>query len=207
MKYVILAFSWTAWCTVHSLLISFRVTGPLKRRFGNGFRYYRILYDGFSAITLIPVALYAYSLRTEALFRWDGPFRMLQIFLLLVSMFLFVSGTRHYDALQFLGIRQLTQSDSCAVLTENCELNTTGILSIIRHPWYLGGMIIVWARDLDLSAILTNTVITGYFVIGAFLEERKLSAELGNTYREYQSKVSMFFPYKWLKARLRPHSS
>jgi len=132
---------------------------------------------------------------------------MLQIFLLLVSTFLFVSGARHYDALQFLGIRQLTQSDSCAVLTENCELNTTGILSIIRHPWYLGGMIIVWTRDLDLSAILTNAIITGYFVVGAFLEERKLSTELGNTYREYQSKVSMFFPYKWLKARFRPHSS
>jgi protein-S-isoprenylcysteine O-methyltransferase Ste14 len=118
-----------------------------------------------------------------------------------------VGGARHYDAMQLIGVRQIRQHDSCAVLTENCELDTTGMLGMTRHPWYLCCMIIVWARDLDIAAIVTNTIITGYFVIGTLLEERKLTTELGNTYREYQRKVSMFFPYKWLKARLRLHSS
>lgn len=202
MKYFILAFFWTLWCAFHSLLISLPVTEFLRRRLGNGFRYYRILYNGFSAITLVPIALYTYTIRTEALFRWEGPFRVVQILMLLVSTLLFASGARHYDSLQFLGIRQIKQSNACAVLTANCELDTAGILGILRHPWYLGGMMIIWARDLDISAIVTNAIITGYFVVGTFLEERKLSTELGNTYREYQRRVSMFFPYKWLKARL-----
>jgi hypothetical protein len=145
MEYVILAFLWTAWCSVHSGLISLPVTAFLKRRLGNGFRYYRLFYNGFSVITLIPIVLYGYSIQTEALFRWEGTFRVLQILLLLVSAYLFVGGARHYDALQFFGIRQIKQSDSCAVLTENCELDTTGILGLTRHPWYLGG------RSLDVE--------------------------------------------------------
>jgi protein-S-isoprenylcysteine O-methyltransferase Ste14 len=187
---------------VHSLLISFHVTESLKRRLGNAFRYYRVFYNGFSIITLIPVVLYGYSIRTEALFRWEGPFRVLQILLLLVAAFLFVGGARAYDALQFFGIRQIRRPDSCAVLTENCELDTAGILGMTRHPWYLGGMIIVWARDLDVSTMVTNVIITAYFVIGTLLEERKLKTKLGRAYREYQREVSMFFPYKWLKAKL-----
>jgi protein-S-isoprenylcysteine O-methyltransferase Ste14 len=39
-------------------------------------------------------------------------------------------------------------------------------------------------------------------VIGTILEERKLVREFGEPYREYQRNVSMFFPYKWLKARI-----
>jgi protein-S-isoprenylcysteine O-methyltransferase Ste14 len=63
-------------------------------------------------------------------------------------------------------------------------------------------MMIVWARDLSLLTILINIVITCYFIIGTYLEERKLLRLYGGQYREYQAKVSMFFPYKWLKARI-----
>lgn len=206
MKYVILASLWTAWCAVHSLLISLPVRERLKRRLGNGFRYYRIFYNGFSGITLMFVVLYTHSVETEALFAWEGPFRILQILLLLFSIFLFWGGAKHYDAKQFLGIRQLRHFDSCAVLTENCELDTTGILSMMRHPWYLAVMIIVWARAIDFAVIVTNTIMTGYFVIGTILEERKLTVEFGNSYREYQRTVSMFFPFKWFKTKLRPQS-
>ena len=205
MRYVILAAVWVAWCTVHSLLISVALTEHLKHRLGNAFRYYRIFYNGFSVITLIPVLLYTYSLQTEPLFSWEGPLRSIQLLLLFTSFFLFLSGARRYDALQFFGIRQITQSNSCTVLTEDCELDTTGILGVIRHPWYLGGILVVWARDLDISTILTNTIITGYFVIGTCLEERKLGMQFGKAYREYQTKVSMLFPSKWLKRMIRLH--
>ena len=35
------------------------------------------------------------------------------------------------------------------------------------------------------------------------LEERKLVAEYGDEYREYQKQVSMFIPYKWLKSKIK----
>ena len=57
---------------------------------------------------------------------------------------------------------------------------------------------IIWAGELDLSVVVTNVILTGYFIVGAFLEERKLLVEFPETYKEYQKKVSMFFPYRWL---------
>jgi len=89
-------------------------------------------------------------------------------------------------------------------LTETCSLNTRGILGVIRHPWYAGGMVIIWARDLDVSAIVTNLILTGYFIVGTVLEERKLSVEFPEAYKEYQQKVSMFLPYQWLKSKWNP---
>ena len=203
MKYALLALIWLTWCYVHSVLISLTVTGYLKHCLGDRFRYYRVVYNGLALSTLIPVALYAYSIRSEPLFSWEGYWRVIQAFLLAASLFLFVAGGRHYDGLTFLGLRQLRDRSSCTGLTETCELNTRGVLGAVRHPWYAGGMMIIWARNLDLPSIITNLILTGYFIVGAFLEERKLSIEFPEAYKEYQQKVSMFFPYQWLKSKLK----
>ena len=203
MKYALLALLWLLWCFCHSALISPRVTGYVKQRAGDRFLYYRLVYNGFSLVSLIPVVLYAYTLRGEPLFSWKGEWRAVQILLLCASGFLFLAGGRHYDGLSLLGLRQLRDRRTCAGLTETCGLNTKGILGVIRHPWYAGGMMIIWARDLDLSALVTNLILSGYFIVGTILEERKLSVEFPQVYREYRHKVSMFFPYQWLKSKLK----
>jgi protein-S-isoprenylcysteine O-methyltransferase Ste14 len=83
------------------------------------------------------------------------------------------------------------------VLTDDCRLDTDGVLSVVRHPWYAGGMLIVWARPLDLSAVVTNVVLCAYFVVGAILEERKLKVQFAAQYAAYQKRVSMLIPFKW----------
>ena len=54
----------------------------------------------------------------------------------------------------------------------------------------------------SLAAILTNLVVCGYFVVGTILEERKLKLQFGDQYADYQRRVSMFFPIKWMGRRL-----
>jgi protein-S-isoprenylcysteine O-methyltransferase Ste14 len=181
-----------------------RVTGYLKQRLGDRFRYYRLAYNGFSLVTLIPVVLYGHSAQGEPLFSWEGYWKAGQALLLISSLFLFLAGGRYYDGMAFLGLRHLRNRSACAGMTETCGLNTRGILGVVRHPWYAGGMMIIWAGDLDVSAIVTNVILTGYFIVGTLLEERKLSVEFPETYKEYQQKVSMFFPYQWLKAKWKP---
>jgi methanethiol S-methyltransferase len=63
-------------------------------------------------------------------------------------------------------------------------------------------MIIVWVENLSVSTILINIIISVYFIVGSFLEERKLLREFGDKYREYQQTVSMLFPWRWLKAKI-----
>jgi len=201
MKVALLTLIWVMWCFLHSALVSMRVTEYLKHRLGDRFRYYRLFYNGLALVSLVPVALYAHSIRSEPLLSWEGYWRVGQFLLLAASLFLFLAGGRHYDGLTFLGLRQLRDRSSCTGLTESCELNTRGILGVVRHPWYAGGMMIIWARDLDRSIILTNLILTGYFIVGTFLEERKLFIEFPEAYKEYKQKVSMFFPYHWLRSK------
>ena len=201
-SYLYSALAWAVWCAVHSALISIPVTEYLKKRLGDGFRFYRLFYNAFSLATVIPVLLYSISIPQQPIFRWEGSLGILQYLLLAVSIGLFILGGRHYSLFQFLGISQVKSLGVNPTLSENARFVATGIHRVIRHPWYLGGILIVWARDLGPSAILNNLVIDAYFVIGAVLEERKLIFEFGESYREYQRKVSMFLPYKWLKAKL-----
>lgn len=189
-----LVVCWILWCVLHSLMISQTAVSNLKERFGGLFRYYRLLYNLVSIITLIPVLIYAHSQNGNALFAWSGVWRPVQLALVLSALVLFYAGGRHYDLGQFMGIRQIMEHESRKSLSEKGGLDTSGILQVIRHPWYAAGILIIWARPLDRAALVTNTVLTAYLFIGTVLEERKLIAEFGQEYRMYQRQVPMFIP-------------
>ncbi|MCX5919204.1 MAG: NnrU family protein [Deltaproteobacteria bacterium] len=201
MTYLYAVLGWVVWCTLHSALISIPVTEYMERKLGDGFRFYRLFYNIFSLATLIPLLFYTASMRQEPVFRWEGPLGIIPYILLATGIGLFIIGGRNYSLFQLLGIAQIKRGGTNRSLSEYGKFVVSGIHRMIRHPWYLGGMMIVWARDLSLSTILTNLVISSYLVIGAILEERKLVGEIGEPYREYQRNVSMLFPYKWLKAK------
>ena len=202
MRYLLLVILWIAWCALHSALISLTVTEWLRKRFPDGFRYYRLLYNSLAVATLVPVLIYSVSLREEPIVAWNGPWVVVPVLLAAAALVLFAAGARRYDFLQFFGLRQIQGENDCSVLTDDCSLDTGGVLAVVRHPWYGGGILIVWARPLDLAAIFTNLVICGYFVVGAMLEERKLKRQFGSQYSAYQQRVSMLFPVKWVQRRL-----
>ena len=200
-SYLLLALLVSGWCVVHSAMICMTVTDYLKERLGAAFRFYRLFYNIVATLTLLPVAWYAWTLRTPALFAWDGYFRVLQVLLLGISVVLFYLGARHYDARQFLGLRQISDGTSHTAISGTGQLESTGVLGITRHPWYLGVLLVIWARPLDVSALIVNGLLTVYLVTGAWLEEQKLIREFGDTYRNYQNKVSMLIPYKWFRKK------
>jgi protein-S-isoprenylcysteine O-methyltransferase Ste14 len=182
-------------------MISVSVTEYLKRRLGSGFRFNRLFFNLISILTLVPVVVFAHSIRTQVIFQWNGYMRIGQVVLLGIAVWLFFLGGRHYDARQFWGIKQISEGSSNMVLTQTGELDTSGILGVTRHPWYLGVILFIWGRQLDVSAILVNLILTAYLIIGTYLEEKKLVGEFGEKYLAYQKRVSMLIPYKWLKSK------
>jgi protein-S-isoprenylcysteine O-methyltransferase Ste14 len=202
MQYLLLAVVWISWCALHSALISLRVTEVLRKRFPRAFRFYRLFYNLFAVATLVPVLLFSFSLRGEPLVQWHGLWVIVPVVLAAAALALFAAGARRYDFRRFLGLRQIKEEKSCSVLTDDCTLDTGGVMSVVRHPWYAGGILIVWARPLDLAAIVTNVILCGYFLVGAMLEERKLKVQFGRQYAVYQRRVSMLFPFKLLRRRL-----
>jgi len=183
-------------------MISVSVTEYFKKRLGPKFRFYRLFFNFIALLTLIPVALFAYSIRTQAIFHWNGYMHIGQVLLLFLSfLFLFLSG-RHYNLGQVLGIKQIKEGNLNKAITDTGELDTSGVLGITRHPWYLATILLIWARQMDVSVIIVNAILTSYLIVGTFLEERKLIREFGEKYLTYQKSVSMLIPYKWLKSKI-----
>ncbi len=107
-------------------------------------------------------------------------------------MSLFVSG-RSYDMGEFLGLRQLSghgndQPESFTVST---------LHRFVRHPWYCIGLVLIWTRDMNGPLLVSALMITAYFIAGSRLEEDKLLAVYGETYRRYMAKVPGLMPLPW----------
>lgn len=204
MEYLALIILWSIWCAIHSGMISLTVNDYLKNRLGSYYKFYRLFYNLVALTTLIPLILYSLSLKGLVLFRWEGYMTIVQIALLIIVMSLFISGGLKYDMLQFFGIRQIKSGKSYSTLSESGDIDTSGILSLTRHPWYLAAIIFVWVdyREMYVSTLIVNIILTIYLVIGTVLEERKLIIELGDNYRDYIDKVSMLFPAKWIFSKL-----
>lgn len=204
MDYLLLALLWILWCAVHSGMISRTVTEFVARHFGSHYRFYRIFFNILAVATIIPIVIFARSLEGPVLLRWDGLWIAIQLPLLTASLLLFLAGVGHYDMLQLLGFRQIVTGTSHKTLSEAGKLNTSGILSVTRHPWYLGTILLCWtaSQSLDTATLVTNVILTSYLIVGALLEERKLIAEFGDEYREYQLRVPMLLPLPW-KRRLK----
>jgi protein-S-isoprenylcysteine O-methyltransferase Ste14 len=183
-------------------MISIAVTEYLKKLLGSQYRFYRVFFNFISILTLIPVALFAHSAQTPVIFDWSGYMRIGQVLILGLAVWFFFLGGRHYDIRQFLGIKPIREGTTDTAITDTGELETSGVLGITRHPWYLATMLLLWARQMDVSAIIVNVILTAYLIVGTYLEEKKLVREFGEKYRNYQKKVSMLLPYQWLKERI-----
>ena len=200
--YLILSLLVISWCVLHSAMISISVTEYFKKCLGPKYRFYRLFFNIIAILTLIPVVLFAYSIRTQAIFQWNGYMRLGQVLILGTAVLLFFLGGRHFDIRQVLGIRQIREGISNKAITDTGELDTSGVLGITRHPWYLATILLIWARQMDISAIIVNLILTSYLIVGTYLEEKKLVREFGENYQKYQKKVSMLVPFKWLKERI-----
>ena len=202
MKFLILVMLWIAFCFFHSALISTTVTDFLKRRIGSAYRFYRLFYNIFSIVTLIPVVLYSLATKQEPFFVWSGGLLPLKYLLIFTGILCFVLGAKRHSFAQFSGLAQLKEGVNSNLMNTTGKLSARGILGVVRHPFYAGIFPLLWSSDLDPTALIINIILSIYVLIGTLLEERKLILEFGDTYRAYQQRVSMLFPLKWMKKKL-----
>jgi protein-S-isoprenylcysteine O-methyltransferase Ste14 len=153
-------------------------------------------------VTLIPLIIYTLSTKQQPFFIWDGYLLPLKYILIAIGISFFIMGAKRYDFSQFAGIRQIHQGNNHNLINKTGELSSRGILGAVRHPFYAGIFPLIWANDLDFNSLTVNIVLSSYLIIGTILEERKLLIEFGDAYREYQQKVSMLFPLKFIRGKL-----
>ena len=192
----ILALLWILWCSLHSLLISRFFITKVKETWGLKFAYYRLAFNTFSLLTLIPVVIYQQLISEEVIFPWPGPWNMLKFGMYLGSFVLFYGGYRAFDMRYVLGIKQVHEMREGRKI-EAMDFSTAGILEYVRHPWYSGGILLVWAfGPISDVSLVSKIILTAYLIIGTFLEEKKLFDEIGEPYLEYRKRVPRLIPWK-----------
>ena len=195
-----LAIIWILWCSLHSLLISNFFVARIRDIWAKKFAYYRLVYNAFSLLTLIPVVIYQQLLPEQIVFSWSGYWYVLKSGMYLASFILFYGGYRVFDIQYVLGIKQIEEMRE-GRKTEAVDFNSTGILEYVRHPWYSGAILLVWAfGPISDVSLISKIILTAYIIIGTFLEEKKLIRKLGEPYLEYRKRVPMFIPWKKAKS-------
>jgi protein-S-isoprenylcysteine O-methyltransferase Ste14 len=106
---------------------------------------------------------------------------------------LMVYATFLIDHFELFGLRQAWtayQGGECWT----SELRTPGLYRHVRHPIYLGWLLIMWASPvMTVTHLVFAAGMTIYMLIGIQFEERDLAAELPD-YQQYKRKVPMLLP-------------
>ncbi len=188
--YAAFVFVFAVFAFIHSLTAANWFKERVGVVMGKTYRHYRILYNVVSVLTFLPVffvwgmySIYAPVIYTAPQFL-HLPLYAVQVTSLGAAVLTFL-GT---GPLEFIGLKSGTP--------EKGQLVTAGLYGVVRHPLYLCIVVFLWAKPVfDLLYILAAFLFTAYFVVGAFLEERRLVGEFGYKYRRYQREVPMFLPW------------
>jgi protein-S-isoprenylcysteine O-methyltransferase Ste14 len=72
---------------------------------------------------------------------------------------------------------------------------TPTLYKIVRHPLYVGWLVIFWgAPTMTAAHLLFAAACTAYILIAIRWEERDLVAAFGNTYADYRARTPMLVP-------------
>jgi methanethiol S-methyltransferase len=78
------------------------------------------------------------------------------------------------------------------------QFHTPSLYRLVRHPLYIGWLIIFWAAPVMTVAHLVFALITtAYIVIAIQFEERDLTGAFGDSYVAYRRRTPMLVPRFW----------
>lgn len=114
---------------------------------------------------------------------WSSPTWLMVVLVLvqIAGVLLIGRAVRAISALELAGIRPPSSNEG---------LETRGPYRLVRHPIYLGTLLVLFAPPtMTGDRLLFAVLATVYLVIAVRWEERSLAEALGEPYRRYQQQV------------------
>jgi len=173
---------------VHSLFAATRVKKILNSVDRQG---YRLCYNSASLVMFGWVM--SACRHSEVLYFVPGVWSLIMYLLQLIVLLMLVSCLQQTGMSGFLGFTRCTPPASFI---------QTGWYSIMRHPLYFFSILFLVLNPVMTSQWLMLTIMgTAYFIFGGFIEEKRLTAEFGDAYRQYQQHVPFIIPTKLLASK------
>ena len=194
-QWLVIGLAWIGYFCLHSLLASLTLKQWVAHRWPNGMPLYRLGFNLVALVTLLPLLAMIYLWRGEYLWQWSGFYWWLANGLAVLAVVGFFWSLKYYDGDEFIGLRQWRDRERRVEDQE--RLHISPLHRYVRHPWYFLGLVLIWTRDMDGIFLLSSILMTLYFVIGSWMEERKLQFYHGDTYREYCRRVPGLLPLPW----------
>ncbi|MEO8678509.1 MAG: methyltransferase [Vicinamibacterales bacterium] len=111
----------------------------------------------------------------------------------LLGLWLTLRSAAVLDIMELNGVRQLNRK------TRPVEFTVAGPFSLVRHPIYLGWILLVFGAPLmTVTRLVFAAVSSAYLIIAIPWEERSLVESFGERYRTYQKQVKWrLLPWVW----------
>jgi hypothetical protein len=188
---------------VHSACVTSAVKGLVARLLGERLvrGWYRFLYNAFGFLTTA-LAVYLIVLIPDARL-WTAPLalRIPMHALQLLGAYVGLRAFDIFDTAEFMGLRQALAYVRGRHIEGDIEgirinrLVTTGIYGLTRNPMYLGGILLFTFNPYVTRNWLTVSALADlYFIMGAFVEERRLLSRFGEEYDRYKKRVPLLLP-------------
>ncbi|HDK37870.1 MAG TPA: hypothetical protein ENG92_02495 [Thiolapillus brandeum] len=190
-----LVAAWLGYFIIHSLLASLRVKSYVADHWPWLMPWYRLFFNVVAVLLLAIPLFLIWVIGGETVFAWKGIWWWLANGLVLAAVAGLIYSMRHYDGSEFLGLRQLREDERRVEDQEQFRISP--LHQYVRHPWYFLGLVLIWTRDMTAAMLVSAVLMTLYFILGSWLEERKLLIYYGDAYREYRQQVSGLLPLFW----------
>ena len=116
----------------------------------------------------------------------DGAGAILMRLIQLAGVVFTLAAARHLDILDLSGIRAARGVPSSRPL----KLDDYGPYGLVRHPIYLGWILMVWpAPFMNGTRLVFAAISTLYLIVAIPFEERDLHRTFGPAYRDYANRV------------------
>lgn len=180
------------YAVLHSLLAGLPFKNWLRKQLGPGVdRWYRLAYNFVAIITLLPLFPMLALLPDRTLYVAPAPWRWLLVAGQLAALAGLGVAFFQTNPWYFLGLAQLVSTHP----QESGSLEIRGLYCRVRHPLYLFSLLFLWLTPaMTVNLLVTYLLFTLYFYVGSIFEERRLVAEFGQAYREYQRIVPRLIP-------------
>lgn len=193
--HVVMIILWLLYFSIHSLFASLRFKQFVLLAYPEIMPWYRLVYNLLAIVLLIPPVFLMLMYPGDLVWQWSGNWRYLANSLALLAIAGFIFSLRSYDSSEFLGTRQLKESRKDIKERESFHLSV--FHRYVRHPWYAFALILIWTRDMYVSYLISAVLMSLYFIIGSYFEEKKLVAYHGDQYRLYRKHVAALIPLPW----------